>query len=190
MQVLILFLSSLKLLRGVKGMRTIEVDDDVYFYLLGRRTDEDVTFSDLLRRAFGLDGATDGPRSRSLREPGALLREGAPASEVERWTKSPRFLKETTALGRFMCLLAYLHEKHGEEFESVLELAGRKRRYFARTPEELEETGQSVFPKQIAGSGYWVVTNTETAKKRQIVESVMRMMGYGGADILIASGAI
>ena len=178
-------------------MRTIEIDDDVYFYLLGRTTDGSVSFSDLMRRAFGLDGglwerpgARAGLRETSRRELGSILREGAPASEVERWTKSPRFLKETTSLGRFMCLLAYLQAKHGDDFESVLELTGRKRRYFARTPEELEDTGSSVFPKQIAGSGYWVVTNTETAKKRQIVESVMRMMGYGGADIRIASSAI
>jgi negative modulator of initiation of replication len=166
-------------------VRTIEIDDDVYFYLLGRTTDGGVTFSDLVRRAFDLDGTRPSSGVR-----GTTLREGAPQSEVERWVKSPRFLMETTSLGRFLCLLAFLHEKHAEDFESVLELAGRKRRYFARTPAELEETGTSVFPKQVAGSGYWVVTNTETAKKRQILESVMRMMGYGGADIRIASSAI
>ena len=166
-------------------MRTIEIDDDVYFYLLGRTMDGGVTFSDLMRRAFGLDG---GRPSSGVR--GSTIREGAPESDVERWVKSPRFLMETTSLGRFMCLLAFLHEQHQEDFESVLELAGRKRRYFARTPQELEETGSSVFPKLVAGSSYWVVTNTETAKKRQIVESVMRMMGYGGADIRIASSAM
>jgi negative regulator of replication initiation len=47
----------------------------------------------------------------------------------------------------------------------------------------------AVFPKQIVASPYWVVTNTETAKKRQLIESVMRMLGYGGADIRVASGA-
>lgn len=170
-------------------MRTIEIDDDVYFYLLGRTTDGQVTFSDLMRRAFGLDGGS-GERHGARREAGAALREGAPASEVQRWVKSPRFLAETTSLGRFMCLLSFLYEKHSEEFESVLGLTGRKRRYFARSREELEENGTSVFPKQVAGSPYWVVTNLETAKKRQLVESILRMLGYGGADIRIASSAI
>lgn len=113
-----------------------------------------------------------------------------PPSEVEQWLRSPRFLGETTSLGRFMCLLSFLAEKHGVGFECVLDLSGRKRRYFARSADELEQWGQSVFPKQVARSPYWVVTNTETAKKRQIIESVMRMLGYGASDVRSASSAI
>ncbi len=113
-----------------------------------------------------------------------------PPSEVEQWLKSPRFLGETTSLGRFMCLLSLIAEKHRDAFECVLDLSGRKRRYFARSAGELEQWGQSVFPKQVARSPYWVVTNTETAKKRQIIESVMRMLGYGAADVRSASSAI
>jgi negative modulator of initiation of replication len=179
-------------------VRTIDVDDDVYFYLLGRTADGEVSFSDLLRRAFGL--GADGEPSRAAQRGRGQTRSWyvearrpddlRPPSDVEQWLKSPRFLGETTSLGRFMCLLSFLYEKHPEEFESVLNLQGRKRRYFARSADELDQWGQSVFPKQIARSPYWVVTNTETAKKRQIIESVMRMMGYAGADIRIASSAI
>ena len=166
-------------------MRTIELDEDVYFYLLGRTEHAGVSVSELLRRAFGLGGD-----SNQRRDLGAASREGAPPSVVEVWTRSPRFLAETTSLGRFMCLLYFLHEKHGEGFDVVLDLAGRKRRYFALSAEELDETGHSVFPKPIAGSPYWVVTNTETAKKRQLIESVMRMLGYSGPDIRIAASAM
>jgi len=166
-------------------MRAIEVDEDVYFYLLGRTEHAGVSVSELLRRAFGLSGD-----AQAGRDPGLASREGAPPSVVEVWTRTPRFLAETTSLGRFMCLLYFLHEKHGEGFDVVLDLAGRKRRYFALSAEELDETGQRVFPKPIAGSPYWVVTNTETAKKRQLIESVMRMLGYPGADVRIAASSI
>jgi negative modulator of initiation of replication len=179
-------------------VRTIEVDDDVYFYLLGRTADGRVSFSDLLRRTFGIsaDGEPSRVIGRGRGKTGAWYVEARrpedlrPAGEVEQWLRSPRFLGETTSLGRFMCLLSFLYEKHPEGFESVLNLQGRKRRYFARSADELDQWGQSVFPKQIARSPYWVLTNTETAKKRQIVESVMRMLGYGGADIRIASSSI
>jgi negative modulator of initiation of replication len=162
-------------------MRTIEIEDDVYFYLLGRAADTEVSYSEILRRAFGLGG--------SALHVASTAHEGPP-SEVEQWTRSPRFLAETTALGRFMCLLYFLYAKHGDGFDVVLDLAGRKRRYFATSADELDQAGQSVFPKQIAGSPYWVVTNTETAKKRQLIESVMRMLGYGGSDTRIAASAI
>ena len=166
-------------------MHTIEVDDDVYFYLLGRTEHAGVTASELLRRAFALTG--EASYSPAPRMP---AREGAPASDVEVWLRSPRFLAETTSLGRYMALLHFLAAKHGDGFDVVLDLTGRKRRYFALSAAELEETGQSVFPKQIAGSPYWVVTNTETAKKRQLIESVMRMLGYGASDIRIASSSL
>ena len=166
-------------------MRAIEVDEDVYFYLLGRTEHAGVSVSELLRRALGLSGDT--PARREL---GATSREGAPPSVIDAWTRSPRFLAETTSLGRFMCLLYFLHEKHGGGFDVVLDLSGRKRRYFGLSAEELDETGKSVFPKPIAGSPYWVVTNTETAKKRQLIESVMRMLGYAGPDIRIAASSI
>ena len=166
-------------------MRTIEVEDDVYFYMLGRTEHTGASFSELLRRTFALSG--DQSQARAA---GAASREGAPPSDVEVWLRSPRFLAETTSLGRFLCLLHFLHEKHGEDFGVVLDLSGRKRRYFALSAEELDLTGQSVFPKKVTGSPYWVVTNTETAKKRQLLESVMRMLGYAGADIRIAASAL
>ena len=178
-------------------MKTIEVDDDVYYYLLGRTTEGQVSFSDLMRRAFGFDGglwqrpgAGESLRQLARRELGSIAREGAPPSDVEAWLRSPRFLAETTSLGRYMTLLTLLYEKHGDDFACILDLSGRKRRYFALSARELEDTGTSVFPRQIAGSPYWAVTNLETAKKRQVIESILRMLAYAGPDIRIAVSAI
>jgi len=90
-------------------VKTIEVDDDVYYYLLGRTTEGQVSFSDLMRRAFGLDGglwqrpgADESLRQLARRELASIAREGAPPSDVEAWLRSPRFLAETTSLGRYM----------------------------------------------------------------------------------------
>ena len=179
-------------------MKSIEIEDDIYYYLLGRTADGRISFSELLRRTFGIGAEVTNAELRTRMHkrgritvmearPPADLR---PPSEVERWLKSPRFLSETTSLGRFIALLSLIAEKHVENFECVLDLSGRKRRYFARSAEELEAYGQSVFPKQISRTPYWVVTNTETAKKRQLVESVMRMLGYTAADARLAAEAI
>ena len=179
-------------------MKTIDLEDDIYYYLLGRAADGKISFSELLRRTFGIGAEVTNAELRTRlhkrgritvmeARPPADLR---PPSEVERWLKSPRFLGETTSLGRFMALLSLIAEKHAKSFECVLDLSGRKRRYFARSAEELEERGQSVFPKQVPRTPYWVVTNTETAKKRQLIESVMRILGYSTTDARTAGDAI
>jgi negative modulator of initiation of replication len=174
-------------------MKTIEIEDDVYYYLLGRATEANCTPSEFLRRAFArlynIMPESRGPGVVSY-GPADTAREGAPPSDIERWVRSTRFLAETTSLGRYMTLLALLYEKHGDDLACILDLSGRKRRYFALSALELEETGTSVFPKQIAGSPYWAVTNIETAKKRQIIESILRMLAYSGPDVRIAVSAI
>ena len=74
--------------------------------------------------------------------------------------------------------MSWLYKENPEKFEKVLLLNGRKRRYFAKSASELEDSGNSVMPKPIPNSPFWVFTNSPTELKKQLIGDVMRLLGY------------
>jgi negative modulator of initiation of replication len=93
-------------------------------------------------------------------------------------------------VGRFLVVLSWLHDRHTKDFVRVENIQGRGRLYFARDAETLNSSGRSVNPKQIPGTSYWVITTTPTDLKQEILERVMKLLGYGLADIRAATEAI
>jgi negative modulator of initiation of replication len=87
-------------------------------------------------------------------------------------------LSARSALERFLRILGFLHAQHLQDFEKVLQIRGRHRIYFGRSREDVDRSGKSVFPQQIPGSKYWVMTNSPTRQKREILTKVLRMLGY------------
>ena len=49
---------------------------------------------------------------------------------------------------------------------------------FASSKEELLKSGSSTNPKAIPDSGFWVVTNNNTAKKLAMLSQVLQILGY------------
>lgn len=78
-------------------------------------------------------------------------------------------------------LLGWTHRQHPQEFKTVLGIRGRQRKYFGKSAQELEESGKSVKPQQIPDSSYWVVSNNDTPKKRQILGDVLGVLGYSSS---------
>lgn len=103
---------------------------------------------------------------------------------------SPHYLVRGSAVERFLSILAWLYNQHPEKFEKVVLLSGRKRRYFATGPEELEASGNSVMPKHIPNSPFWVITNSPTQLKKQMMEDVMRVLGYDASSTRMIVDAI
>jgi negative regulator of replication initiation len=93
---------------------------------------------------------------------------------VHTWTPTG----QPQALGRFLSLLSWLHQSHGEGFGVVGMVRGRRRVYFAKAPEEIKRTGSSTLPKAIPGTPWYVATNTSTRLKQVIVRKVMCRLGY------------
>ena len=77
-----------------------------------------------------------------------------------------------------MLILSALYQTNAEAFTQATEIKGRKRVYFARTEEELLAAGNTTKPKSVPGTPYWVISNTNTGRKRNIVAQVMTTMGY------------
>jgi negative modulator of initiation of replication len=102
--------------------------------------------------------------------------------------KGPEFQSERTAVGKFLSLLAFLHRENRDKFAGVQGISGRSRRYFAKSESDLEQSGNSVHPKNIPGSDYWVVTNNSTQSKCELVLQVLRLLGYdGGFSAFVAT---
>ncbi len=86
------------------------------------------------------------------------------------------------AVGRFLLILGALYRVHSNRFSVVSEIRGRDRLYFSDNLNELTESGSSTKPFQIPESPYWVVTNSNTTRKKMILTKVALALGYSESD--------
>lgn len=153
-------------------MKTIEVDDELYRYIAGQTRHIGESASDILRRL--LDMTTMPPVAVTSPVADAVI---AP-SAVDGLPDVARLAAEESSIGRFMLILSALYRIRPEQFSQAAELKGRKRLYLARSPEDLLANGTTTKPKPVPDTPYWVISNTNTARKRYIVSSMMTAMGY------------
>ena len=67
---------------------------------------------------------------------------------------------------------------------------GRRRIYFARTPEVIEQTGSSTKPQPIPGTPWYVATNNSTSRKQRILGKVMTRLGYAKESVREATALL
>ena len=84
----------------------------------------------------------------------------------------------TKRVDQFLFILSVAHKLNANSFSQVESIVGKNRTYFAKSKEALLENGSSTNPKAIPDSEYWVVTNNNTAKKVNMLEQVLRKLGY------------
>jgi negative modulator of initiation of replication len=159
-------------------MRTIEIEDDVYEYLLQNTSHIGEGASEILRRLLGISGEPPDEKDRRNQ------------TKISECIQDHRFKAQLDVVGKFLFILSCLYKLKPNDFSKVLALSGRQRKYFARSSKELENSGSSVFPKQIPGSPYWVVTNNDTPKKRRMLEDVLRLLEYNKAAMEEATKAL
>ena len=85
-------------------------------------------------------------------------------------------------VGRFLFILAALYRTHKKDFVNVLEIKGRDRVYFATSKEALLESGSSMNPKNITDTEYWVMTNSNTTRKKMMLHEVALCLGYSADE--------
>ena len=127
------------------------------------------------------------PREPTMEEPSGPIQS---TSELSQFLQSRPFTGERNALGRFLALLSWFHQRHEDEFEAVTQVRGRRRSYFAKTPEEIERTGHSTMPKPVPGTPWHVTTNTSLRLKRVILRKVMTRLAYSKEDIQKAAALL
>ena len=68
---------------------------------------------------------------------------------------------------------------HRENFDKVLNLAGRKRPYFTKNPNELRS------PERISGTDIFVETNLSANSIVRLSKSILQLFGYSEKDLMI-----
>lgn len=93
------------------------------------------------------------------------------------------------AVGRFLLILAALYRAHAHCFNVVTSITPRaakgkqSRLYFAASEEALATSGSSTKPKQIPGCPFWVITNSNTTRKKLMLTKVATSLGYNESDV-------
>ncbi len=158
-------------------MKTIELDDDLYFFIASQTRHIGESASDILRRLLEQPGQLT-PVAPVAAPTQSQPQPVADALGLEALLDSGELQKEEKSINRFMLVLSTLYRDNPEGFTQATEIKGRKRVYFSRDPEALRASGSTTKPKPVPDTPFWVITNTNTSRKQNMVAQLMTSMGY------------
>ncbi|MGH8125032.1 MAG: hypothetical protein ACREPK_04215 [Rhodanobacteraceae bacterium] len=162
-------------------MKTIQIEDDVYAYIASHTTEIGEPATSILRRLLNIAIRTaPNVKPPSVNQP----------HELATLLSEPMFTRSTTAVSRMLRIFQEAHKQRPGEFYKVLKISGRNRIYFAKSEREILDSGESTQPREIDGTGYWVMTNSPTQMKRQMVRDVLKTLGFSSAACEAAASMI
>lgn len=163
-------------------MKNIEIDDDVYHYIASQTQQIGESASDILRRLLQISTQNSHKASvESLSSTETSPNNQHDSTVFDVVTKQD-LQAESSVVGRFLYILSALARVHKKQFSNVLDIKGRNRLYFGLSEEALSEAGSSTNPKQIPNTYYWVITNSNTTRKKMMLTEVALKLGYSQAD--------
>lgn len=164
-------------------MRTIDIDDDIYNYILRQTEVIGEPASSILRRLLNKPSL-----SRTQKAGNGKVDQN---QELSEFVQSSSLLGCRTATKRFLQILSFAFRQKPESFKKVLSFpTGRSRVYFAQTREEIERSGKSTHPKKIPGAPFWALTNTDTLQKREILSTTLKALDYDARVVSEAAATI
>ncbi|NCB59483.1 MAG: replication initiation negative regulator SeqA [Gammaproteobacteria bacterium] len=167
-------------------MKTIEVDDQIYRYIASRTLHIGESASDILRRLLALPQDADTEAAVLALSDHEAATEQANGNSVDvlaALLNDAQLAREESAIARFMLILSALYRSQPDAFRRAADIKGRKRIYFAEDPQALLDNGTTTKPKPVPETPYWVITNTNTGRKRLIIKQLMQVMGYSAEMI-------
>jgi len=180
-------------------MKTIEVDDELYQYIASHTRHIGESASEILRRMLKFSAATQPvtPVSKEVRpfiavaEPKTVSPIKDKVRAVRELLLSDEYAEQKKAVNRFMLVLSTLYSLDNNAFALATEtLHGRTRVYFSADEQTLLQNGNHTKPKQVPGTPYWVITNTNTGRKCSMVEHIMQSMQFPAELIEKVCGTI
>jgi negative modulator of initiation of replication len=160
-------------------MKTIEIDDDLYQYIAGQTQKIGESASEILRRLLLGDAAAKAP---VVAEVAVAAPVAAISSNIFDLINKQDLQAESSVVGLFLFILSTLARAHKKQFNNVLDIKGRNRLYFGRSAEALSEAGSSTNPKQIPNTEFWVITNSNTTRKKMMLTETAIKLGYSEQD--------
>ncbi len=193
-------------------MKNIEIDEELYQYIATNTQYIGESASAILRRllSFGTESVVEvvtvNESSDSVEAKQAVVSDEAEAkvevTEVKKTVvKEPiievpvsnetvfnfinkeELAMQRGAVGRFLLILAALYRAHPNQFSVVNEISGRDRLYFANSESKLAESGSSTKARQIPESPFWVITNSNTTRKKMMLTKASISLGYSDSDV-------
>ena len=179
-------------------MKTIEVDEELYRFIAGQTERIGESASDILRRLLQVDSQGMAPIEEIVEPKGIVVSKEVGftpekfdgVKEMRSLLISDEFASLKKAIDRFMLGLSTLHKIDPESFSEATQVKGRKRVYFADNEATLLANGNTTKPKAIPQSPFWVITNNNTSRKRQMVEQLMSRMNFQAELIEKVTGSI
>ncbi|MFT7007373.1 MAG: negative modulator of initiation of replication [Colwellia sp.] len=199
-------------------MKNIEIDDELYLYIVSNTKAIGESASSILRRLLPSGGTHQlpVPLSTLVPEPEDDETKSDESShntevtnsdvidtdcseEVKPITSSESVFNfinieelamQRGAVGRFLLILAALYRAHPKKFNIVTNIAPKvsarktKRLYFALSEEILTASGSSTKPKQVPQSPFWVITNSNTTRKKMMLTEAATLLGYDENDVI------
>lgn len=180
------------------NMKQIDIDDELYQYIASNTQSIGESASTILRRLLNLNGDDNTPvakNNQNNQTATQALLDDTPATNDSQEQEVVTPVKQTNAnvfnilnkeelamqkgvVGRFLFILSAFYRTHKKEFSAVLDIKGRDRVYFATSKEDLVNSGSSMNPKNITDSEYWVMTNSNTTRKKMMLHEVALCLGY------------
>ena len=198
-------------------MKNIEIDDELYLYIVSNTQAIGESASSILRRLLPLADAnqqsvpppslatkikeTDAKQDEQAHNEAEVAADiadtdvGEPepiasSESVFNFINKEELAMQRGAVGRFLLILAALYRAHPKTFNVVTNIAPKvsarktKRLYFALSEEILTASGSSTKPKQVPQSPFWVITNSNTTRKKMMLTEAASLLGYDESDVI------
>ncbi|ATM96702.1 replication initiation regulator SeqA [Yersinia frederiksenii] len=164
-------------------MKTIELDEELYRYIASHTQHIGESASDILRRMLKFTAGQPVPNlPANSNDAAKTVVAPAPRDRVRAVRElllSDEYAEQNRAVNRFMLVLSTLYTLDAQAFTEATEsLHGRTRVYFAGDQQTLLQNGTHTKPKHVPGTPYWVITNTNTERKRSMVQHIMLTMQF------------
>ncbi|CNL37220.1 replication initiation negative regulator SeqA [Yersinia aleksiciae] len=163
-------------------MKTIELDEELYRYIASHTQHIGESASDILRRMLKFTAGQPVASSATCHDAAKVAAAPAPRDRVRAVRElllSDEYAEQNRAVNRFMLVLSTLYTLDAQAFTEATEsLHGRTRVYFAGDQQTLLQNGTHTKPKHVPGTPYWVITNTNTERKRSMVQHIMLAMQF------------
>ncbi|EMS1061832.1 replication initiation negative regulator SeqA [Providencia stuartii] len=170
-------------------MKTIEVDEELYRYIASHTLHIGESASDILRRMLNLKSGqpvqvvkelgNEQPPQQAVETKKTAITPQNPVRVMRELLLSDAYAEKSKAIDRFMLILSTLYSLDSTVFANATEsMHGRTRVYFAGDEQTLLAAGKQSKPRHIPGTPFWVITNTNTNRKRSMVEAIMQEMQF------------
>ncbi|MFT6248121.1 MAG: negative modulator of initiation of replication [Cognaticolwellia sp.] len=176
-------------------MKNIEIDEELYQHIASNTQYIGESASSILRRLMKLPNEHDVENKITV-EVDIVEKNEVEVAQTQATSVTPdnngsvfnyinreELAMQRGAVGRFLLILAALYRVHNQQFSTVCNIRGRDRLYFAASEAELAASGSSTKPRQIPDSPFWVITNSNTTRKKMMLTEVSRALGYDEQDV-------